>query len=240
MSAEERTKATDVAKRSGIPFPRAVLVIRGKESLDHVLKDLFTRQRRDRFVREGLDPSLAGQVATGRLELDRAKRIQTVWKAQNASFHSDRLALLEGQSVGLSLFGRGLVVGRLVHVGRYEVAIDPDGAAPAETVKKHDIKFYFRAEHLSDVGAVLGEDPETAAQGLGPSTALAERWRPDENLAIGWATRHPVVRFRFRDGSTVAGRPLRVALYEVEIACGEATVGVLTHALLKGHPFDLD
>jgi hypothetical protein len=240
MSLEERTKAADVAKRSGIPFPRAVLVIRGHETLDHVLKDLFTRQRRDRFVREGMDPSLAGQVATGRLELDRARRIQTIWQAQNASFHSDRLAALEGLQVGISVFGRGLIVGRLIHVGRYDVTIAGDGAGPTETLKKHDIKFYFRAEHADLVAAALGDDPETAALALGPSTVLAERWRPDENLAIGWATNHPLVRFRFRDGATLAGRPLRVALYEVEIACGEANVGVLTHALLKGHPFDLE
>jgi hypothetical protein len=30
-----------------------------------------------------------------------------------------------------------------------------------------------------------------------------------------------------------------VALYEIEIACGEAKVVVLTHALLKDAPFDL-
>lgn len=216
------------------------MVIRGLETLDHVLKDLFIKQRRDRFVRDGLDPSLAGQVANGRLELERARRIQAVWRAQNASFHSDRLASLEGAAVALGVFGKGLLAGRLAHVGRYDVAFEHDGGGPADTFKKHEIKYYFRAEDIAPVTATLGEDPDTAALHLGPSTVLGDRWRPNEDLAIRWASGHPIVRFRFRDGQTLAGQPLRVALYEVEILCGEAKVGVLTHALLKDHPFDVD
>ncbi len=215
------------------------MVIRGQATLDRVLKGLFVRQRRDRFVRDGLDPSLAGQVANGRLDLQRAKRIQTVWQAQSASFHSDRMKALAGCPVAMAVFGQGLRVGRLAHVGRYDLVLESGPDDLPETFKKHDVKFYCRAEEVQAVEAMLGQDPETAALGLGPSTMLAERWRPDEELAIRWATDHPVVRFRFRDGQTLAGTPQRVALYEIEIACSTAKVGVLTHALHQPHPFDV-
>jgi hypothetical protein len=238
LSPEEKTKATDVATRSGIPFPRAVMVIRGQAKLNDVLQDLFQQQKRERLVRDGLDRSLAGQVANGRLDAARAKRIQAVWKAQDASFHSDRLAALAGKTVVLCTYGPEVVHGRLTRVGRYDLVLEPGDGAAARVLKKHDVKAYCRAEDGPALAKALGEDPEVAALALGPSTALDERWRPDEDLALKWAAEHPVLQFRFRDGQTLAGRPVRVALYEIEVACGDARACILTHALLKDRPFE--
>jgi hypothetical protein len=239
LSPEERAHALDIAKRSGIPFSRAVTVLRGQETLDHVLKDLFIKQRRDKFVRDGLEPSLAGQVANDRLPLDRAQRIQSVWKAQNASFHSDRLGALQGTMVAIGLFEHGIVVGRLTRVGRYDIALHRRDSDIVETFKKHQIKFYSKAESLDSLTEVVQGAPDAASASPGFSTVLAERWRPDEELALKWAREQPMVSFRFRDGQTIQGRPVRVAIYEIELGCGETTIGVLTHALVKERPFDV-
>lgn len=238
LAPEEKAKATELATRSGIPFPRAVMVVRGQVKLNDVLQDLFQQQKRDRLVRDGLDPSLAGQVANGRLEPARAKRIQAVWKAQDASFHSDRLGALAGQAVVLFTYGPEVVSGRLSRVGRYDLVVEPGDSAPPRSLKKHEVKAYCRAEDARAVREAVGEDPEVAAAALGPSTVLEERWRPDEDLALRWAAEHPSLCFRFRDGQTLTGVPVRVALYEIELLCGQARACLLTHALLKDRPFE--
>lgn len=239
-NAEEKLKATQLAGRSGIPFPQALMVVRGTLKLNDVLNELFARERRDRLVKEGLNASLAGQVARGHLPLDRARKIQSLWTTQQASFHSDALRALENASrAAVALFGRDPVVGSVGKVSRYDVTLLGDGPAEPLTVKKHEVKFHCRPEDLPRVLAALGTSPEVAALGLGASTSLDDRFRPTEDLALEWTHRQKAVRLVFRDGQTIAGVPVRVALFEIELDVGDgARVSVLTHSLFKDRPFE--
>ena len=236
----EKEKIRGVVERSGIPYPLAVLVVRGKLSLNDVLNEMFVRSRRDKLVKEGMDPSLAGQIVRGKLDADRAKRIQAVWTTQHASFQSDRLREAPaGTPLAIALFDRPLHRGTLDKVSRYDLMWRADGAPARETVKKHELKLYCAAEHLDRVAAALGTADEVAQLGLRATEDRAQRFRPTEELALDWVPNRRLLRFVFRDGQTLVGIPTRVARFEIEVDLGEgATCCVLTHALLKTHPFD--
>jgi len=237
---EEKNRATQLAGRSGIPFPQALMVVRGTLKLNDVLNELWARERRDRLVKDGLNASLAGQVARGHLPLDRARKIQSLWTTQQASFHSDALRALEkGNRAAVSFFGRDPVVGSVEKVSRYDILLRPDDSTEPLQVKKHELKFHCRPGDLPRVLAALGTIAEVADRHLGASASLEDRFRPSEDLALEWAGRHTPVRLVFRDGQTLAGVPVRVALFEVELDLGEgARVCVLTYSLFKDRPFE--
>lgn len=236
---EEKARAAKLVERSGIPLPQAILVVRGVLKLNDVLNEMFARERKDRLVKEGLSPSLAGQVARGRLDLERARRIQRVWSTQNATFHSDRLKELPaGAPVMLSLFGAGIVRGLIEDVSRYDVVLRTDSGGDPVTVKKHDIKFYCALGYADAVLASVGRDAEVAALGLTSSTSLDDRFRPEDSMVLQWVPAGAPKRLVLRDGDTLTGVPRRIARYEIELDVGGgATVCVMTHALLRDRPF---
>jgi len=81
---EEKNEALRFAEQSGVPFSQALLVVKGTVSLTDVVKEMKARRRRDGLIAEGLPPSLAGQVARGRLPATRARTIKNLWDAQKA------------------------------------------------------------------------------------------------------------------------------------------------------------
>ena len=240
-TAAEKAKATKIVERSGIPFPAAILVVRGTLKLNDVLNEMFARERRDKLVKDGVDGSLAGQVARGRLDIAKARKIQTIWSLQGASFHSDTLKTLPaGAHVAVALFGRGMVTGVIHEVSRYEIRLLADGAAEPESVRKHDIKFYCLPEHILQVAGSLQRDDSVATLGLASSASMGDRFRPNDDMALEWVPKAAPVRFLLRDGDVVVGKPVRVARYEVEVDVGEGVrVCVMTHALLKARPFEV-
>lgn len=242
VTREDRARAEQIAARSGIPIEQAVLVAKGRKTLNDVLHEMLTLERRERLVREGLDRGLAGQVARGRLPLAKARIIQDLWSSQQASFKSEGLrAMVDGDPVAFGVFGRGVVGGVVKAVGRYEVVLVPEGAPAAETLKKHDIKFYCRAALAADVLVTVGRNAEVARLGLGATTDLAERFRPTEEIALDWVRAGGRVLFVFRDGDTVTGVPKRVARFEVEVEVAPGvSVCILTHALYKPNPYIRD
>jgi len=240
-SDAEKAKAAQLAERSGIPVPVALLVVRGEKNLNDVLNEMFAVQKRDRLVRDGLDPSLAGQVARDRLPLDRAKRIQTVTGLQQASFRSDTLRHFDRDvPIVLDLFGQGRVRGSLIENERYDVLFHADGAAEPVQLKKHDIKLYFRADQEADVLPNLGMDADVAALGLTSSAERADRFRIEDAFVFDWVGKKRTVRFLFRDGTTLTGQPVRIARFEIELDVGKGVrVCLLGHALLKDRPFQV-
>ncbi|MBM4394183.1 MAG: hypothetical protein FJ087_00660 [Deltaproteobacteria bacterium] len=236
---EEKAKAQQVVERSGIPLPQAILVVRGQVTLNDVLKEMLAREKVEKLVKEGFDRSLAGQVAHGRLDLERARRIQKVWTTQNASFHSDRMKDLPvGAPVMVSLFDAGAVRGLVQDVSRYDLVLRTEAGPEPVTVKKHDIKFYCALGYADRVLASVGRDAEVAALGLKASTSLADRFRPEDALVLQWVPSAAPKRLVLRDGDALTGVPVRIARYEIELDVGDgATVCVLTHALLRERPF---
>ncbi len=242
VTREERARAKEVAARSGIPVEQAILVVKGRKTLNDVLHEMLALERRERLVREGLDRGLAGQVARGRLPLAKARLLQDLWSSQRASFKSEGLkGMVAGESVAFAVFGRGVVGGVVRDVGRYEVVLVPEGAPEAVTLKKHDIKFYCRAAVAADVLVKVGRHAEVARLGLGASADLADRFRPTEEMGLEWVRSRRSILFVFRDGDTLAGVPKRVARYEVEVeVVPGVSVCILTHALYKPNPYIRD
>lgn len=242
LSPEERARAGQIAARSGIPIEQAILVAKGRKTLNDVLHEMMALDRRDRLIREGMDRGLAGQVARGRLPLAKARLHQELWSQQKASFKSEGLkAMARGEPVAFAVFGRGVVGGVVTEVGRYVVTLIPEGATEAETLKKHDIKFYCRTTVAADVLVRIGRHAEVGRLGLGATTDLAERFRPTEDLALDWVRSGQRILFVFRDGDTLSGVPRRVARFEVEIEVAPGVLAcVLTHALYKPNPYIRD
>jgi len=236
---DEKAEATLLASRSGIPFPQALLVVRGELTLNEVLNRMWLADKRDRLVREGLDPSLAGQVARGSLTLPRAHEIQALWRMQQASFHSDSLREDRQAARFLLPFDGAPLVGAVVRVTRYDVVlVRPDGTAA--TLKKHDLKAHGPSSALEPILAGLVPDPAVRDLALRASERLDDRFRPTEALAREWAAARRPLRFTFRDGDTLVGVPIRVALFEIEVDCGDgATACLMTHALYKDRPFEV-
>jgi hypothetical protein len=240
VTPEEKSRAQQMVTRSGVAFAQAIQVLRGELTLNAVLNEMWLREKRDRLVKEGLDSSLAGQVVRGHLELDRARRIQSLWQMQGGSFHSDALKAKAGGHLLAGFFGSESRTGEVLQISRYDLTIRFRDDPEPTVLKKHELKFHSSAEHAEQVRAALGTDPAVAALAMGASANLEDRFRPTEELALSWATRKQTIRFTFRDGETIVGVPMRVALYEIEILCGsDARVCVLTHALLKDAPFEV-
>lgn len=239
VSPEDRAKAEQIASRSGIPLAQAILVAKGRATLNDVLQEMFALERRDRLVREGMNPELAGLVARGRLSLGRARVIQELWSCQGASFKSEAMkTMIDEKLVAFGVFGRGVVGGVVKHVSRYEVTVVSEGASEPVILKKHDIKYYCEAAVAADVLVRIGRHAEVARLGLGSSLDLADRFRPTEEMAVEWVKARQRILFIFRDGETLVGVPRRVALYEIEIEVApDVRVCLLTHALYKPNPY---
>jgi hypothetical protein len=177
-------------------------------------------------------------VARGRLDADRANKVQKLWEIQKISFHCHSLRRLGSEAgVVLAVFGRGMLTGQVVESSRYTFKFRFEGSPEIEEIKKHDLKFYAAADCAVQVLGRLEKDPEVAALKLGASTALEDRYRPDRELAVDWLKAGTPVRLVFRDGDVLAGVPLSVTLYEVEMDCGDgASVTVMTHAIFRDKP----
>lgn len=236
---DDKAEATRLVARSGIPFPQALLVVRGELTLNEVLNRMWLADRRARLVRDGMDPSLAGQVVRGHLTAERAREIQALWEMQAGSFHSDALRPDPEVERFLLPFHAPPMVGRVTHVSRYDVFLAPSGSAAAVSLKKHDLKMHGPAPALEGVLRAITPDPGVRALALQASARLDDRFRPTEALAREWATARRPLRFTFRDGDTLTGIPVRVALFEVEVNCGDgASACLMTHALYKDRPFE--
>jgi hypothetical protein len=237
---DEKAEATRLATRSGIPFPQALLVVRGELTLNEVLNRMWLADKVARLVRDGMDASLAGQVARGHLTVERAHEIQSLWRMQAGSFHSDALRPDPETPRFLLPFQAPPLVGHVTRVSRYDVLVAPaDGGAPV-ALKKHDLKIHGFAASLGVVQQAILPDPTVQGLALKASARMDDRFRPTEALAREWAAARRPLRFTFRDGDTLVGVPIRVALFEIEVDCGDgATACLMTHALYKDRPFEV-
>ncbi len=239
VTPEDRARAEQIAARSGIPVEQAMLVAKGRKTLNQVLQEMLARERRDRLIQQGMDRTLAGQVARGHIPLAKARLLQELWQAQGASFKSEALqAMVGGEPVAFGVFGQGVVGGVVRQVERYTVTLVPEGGAGPLTLKKHDIKYYCSAGSVADVLVRMGRHAEVARLGLQGTTDTAERFRPTEEMALDWVRSGRRFLFIFRDGETIAGVPRRVARFEVEVEVAPGvTLCILTHALYKPCPY---
>ena len=237
---DEKAEATRLASRSGIPFPQALLVVRGELTLNDVLNRMWLADKFARLVHGGMDSSLAGQVVRGQLTLERAQEIQSLWRMQAGSFHSDALRPDPKTRRFLVTFHAPPLIGHVTRVSRYDVFLAPAGGENVVSLKKHDLKMHGSATALDAVLRAIVPDPKVRELSLQASTRMDDRFRPTEALAREWAATRRPLRFTFRDGDTLVGVPVRVALFEIEVDCGDGvTACLMTHALFKDRPFEV-
>jgi len=238
---EEKAKAREIVERSGIPLQQAMLVVRGRHSLNDVLKEMLARQRRAQLVDEGMELSLAGQVARGRLPHEKAVLVQKVHDVQGASFHSQEMKCLVGKEhMAMCMFGRGMIGGQVSGVSRYTITLKPEGGGDPVELKKHDIKLYCHEKNAADILPHIGTDARVASMKLSSTTDLRERFRPTEELAVEWVGKRRLLRFLFRDGEVLSGRPTRVSFFEIDLEVKDGkSVTMLTHGLYKPRPYQL-
>lgn len=214
-----------MSKAKGIPLAHAHRILQGQTTLNDVLKLLMRKDRFERLVRrEGLDPSLAGQVASGHLTRERAQLVTRIRKHRNRPLDHDplRAAFKRGGELALWLFGEGWVRGSLVGHKVYEVELLEAGAEGPRAIPKHEVKAVADPAGADAVAALAGRDEAVAAEGLGSTQDRAERIRPSDDWLLAAAEGGGDVTFVFRDGSVLTGRLMSFgrwdASLEVEIS----------------------
>jgi len=221
----------------GISPGLALDVACGRKTLNEVLQAMWSVERRDALIKKGLERSLAGAVARGRLPEHKAQTIQQVISRQQVSFHSRRLKALVGLRAAFFLFGHGCVEGRVESVSRYEFILrESDNSAP-RTIKQHDIKYFCDSADAAAVTARIGRDEVVGSLGLLASTRMQDRFRPTQELALQWLEAGRPMRLLLRDGDVFHGLLKRVSLFEVDLELQEGLlITIMTHALFRDRP----
>ncbi len=235
---ERRAKAQALAAEKGIPLAHAHRILQGKATLNEVLKTLMRKDRFERLVRhEGLERSLAGQVASGHLSKERAQLVTRIRRSRKHPLDMDatKRAEVDRAHVAMSVFGRGWVTGRVVNARIYDFDFQPDGGAALETLLKHDVKLMAAAHDLEAARAASTQDEAIVAEGLGGTTDRKERVRPADEALLDRLEAGTPVKLLLRDGHAVEGTVCSFGRWDVDLALGgEAVVTVLFHALHRG------
>ena len=235
----ERLEAQKLAQRTGVPLWGAFRIIRGEVSLNELLKAMMRREKFQRLQKSGLDPDLAGHVASGSLPQWRATVLQDMRTAGRAKFTRDRIemAYQEGLPTAIWAFGQDdWLAGQIQKARTYDFVFVPADGAESLTIFKHDVKMMCLP---SDMDAVRGQrsfDKRVLSEGLGASRDRKDRYRPtDEELSQVRGTNR-AVRWVFRDGTGVDGVVVAFGRWDVDIAIpgdDSAPCSLFFHAL---HP----
>ena len=233
---EERKKAQDLATRSGVPLWGAFRVVRGETTLDLLLKSMLRREKFKRFqAKDGLDPDLAGHVASGSLPMWRAKALQEMRQVGRGKFTRDRLemALREGTALALWRFGvDDWQVGHIIKARTYDVLFAVEGQENA-LVFKHDLKMVCAPDDLEVVRKACSTDTKTIEEGLGASRDRKERYRPTDEKLLEVRTRGRNVKWTFRDGTMITGKIHAFGRWDLDLALGADGATLFFHSL---HP----
>ena len=122
--ARQQEAARELAADKGIPQVHALRVIRGEVSLAIVLKGLQRKERATRLIEsDGLEPGLAGQVASGHLSRERALELQRIRMFRKERIDRDalKLAELNTAEVAVGCFDGSWFVGKVAEARTYEV-----------------------------------------------------------------------------------------------------------------------
>jgi sRNA-binding regulator protein Hfq len=238
VTKEEMAKARELAKRSNIPERYALLVVKGKKTLNEILNRLLAEEKARKLIAQGMSPNYALHVAEGRVTKEKALMHQKLKEVQGTGYKWNAIAHIpRGIEVCFSIFGEGTVVYKVKKVLRYEVLCQKE--SEKREIKKHDIKFFCAPEHLDVVKQGFGVDEEIKKLGLLGTDKLEERFRPTIELAIAWLDQRLPVKFYLRDGETITGKVERIGRFDIEVSIGGASVSLLTHAIYKPKPFEV-
>ncbi|MDP6944792.1 MAG: hypothetical protein QF464_11635 [Myxococcota bacterium] len=243
MIAKQQETARRLAADKGIPPVHALRVVRGEVSLNIVLKNLMRKERATRLIeRDGLEPGLAGQVASGHLSRQRALELQRIRIFRKHRIDRDALKLAEisGASVGVGCFDGSWASGNIVEARTYDFDLAPlDGGKPM-LIQKHDVKLVCGAESMDRLRDIEVYDETIRGAGLAGTSDRAERVRPTDARLLQLIDSQEEVVCVLRDGSSCGGRVHSFGRWDMAIEVdGVGEVTILFHALHKSNTWIL-
>ncbi len=236
-----REKAMELAKEKAIPLAHAHRIVQGRTTLNDVLKLMMRQESFERLVKQdGLDPSLAGQVASGHLSKERALVVTRIRRARKYPLDHDAFKVAETEKVPVlvDMFGSGWVRGRITAVRVYDFDFCAGDGADSELVQKHDVKAVAPENALASIESSSGLDDTIKSQGLAATAERSERVRPTDKGLLALMESDSDITLVLRDGETLDGRVVSFGRWDVTLALADgedepAKVTVLFHALHK-------
>lgn len=233
--SELKNEAQKLSKEKGIPLVHAYRVLKGQTTLNDVLKGMMRKERFEQLVtREGVDRELAGQVASGHLPKQRAVLLTRMRTLRKQKLHIDGIksAELEKKRIGLSVFGRGWVTGRVRAARPYDFDFLVDGSDKADKFFKHDVKALCMAEDIDAVRRACSSDEAVRTEGLAATEDRSQRVRPLDDVMLRFIDDQRVVRFTMRDGEQILGRLRSFGRWDAELVLDDGeTVTIFFHGL---------
>jgi hypothetical protein len=232
-----RKAAEELAESAGIPVPYAHRILQGQTTLNDVLQKLMRKAKLEGLVRdEGLDPSLAGQVAAGKLKLERAKVIHKMRQLRPHSVAKDGFALASEttEPVALQCFGGSWLSGHVTEAEIYEFDFKLAGTDETQRMVKHDVKMIVLAGEAS-VDALFGIDQEVATQGLEGTGEAAQRIKVPEDVLLDAVAQDSTLSLVCRDGTTVRGKVVCFSRWDIELSVPPLTGGDAVSVIVFNH-----
>lgn len=233
---EERKKALELAERTGVPLWGAFRVVRDEISLNALLKSMMRREKFQRLQKSGLDPDLAGHVASGSLPDWRAKVLQDMRRAGRAKFTRDRVEMAYREKLPTALwrFGEEWAHGSVAKARTYDFSFQIADAAEPSQVFKHDVKMLCLPDDMEVVASARRFDKRVVKEGLGASRDRSDRYRPtDEQLAAA-RDQQCLVKWIFRDGTAIEAKVVAFGRWDADLSIDAgASVTLFFHALHK-------
>lgn len=243
--SELKARAQKLAKEKGIPLVHAYRILKGQTTLNDVLKGMMRKERFEQLVtREGVDRELAGQVASGHLPKQRAVLLTRMRTLRKQKLHIDGIKAAEAdkKKIGLDLFGKGWVLGRVRAARPYDFDFLAEGAERTDKLFKHDVKAVCTAEDFEAAQRACEIDAEVQKLGLAQTEDRSERVRPSDETMLRFIDDQRIVRFTMRDGEQILGRLRSFGRWDAELVLegGELVTvffhGLHTSSVHLGHP----
>lgn len=232
---ELKAQAQKLAKEKGVPLVHAYRILKGQTTLNDVLKGMMRKERFEQLVtREGVDRELAGQVASGHLPKQRAVLLTRMRTLRKQKLHIDgiKAAEVEKKKIGVDLFGRGWMLGRVRAARPYDFDFLPDGAEKVDKLFKHDVKAVCTAEDFEAAQKACDVDAAVKKLGLAQTEDRSERVRPSDDIMLRAIDEQRIVRFTMRDGEQILGRLRSFGRWDAELVLeGGELVTVFFHGL---------
>jgi hypothetical protein len=233
--SELKAEAQKLAKDKGVPLVHAYRILKGQTTLNDVLKGMMRKERFEQLVaREGVDRELAGQVASGHLPKQRAVLLTRMRTLRKQKLHIDgiKAAEVDKKRVGLSVFGRGWILGRVRAARPYDFDFLQDGADKPDKLFKHDVKAICMADDIEAIRRACSQDDVVAKEGLVATEDRAQRVRPHDDIMLRFIDDQRVIRFTMRDGEQLLGRLRSFGRWDAELVLDDGeTVTVFFHGL---------
>ena len=237
--ARQQEEARKLALDKGIPQVHALRVIRGEVSLSIVMKDLMRKEHATSLIeQDGLEPGLAGQVASGHLSRERALELQRIRSFRKERIDRDALKLAEinEAEIGVGCFDGSWFVGRVTEARTYECDfVETEGDAK-RLIQKHDVKVVCAAEIVQDLRKVEQVLDAVRDAGLAGTADRSERVRPTDARLLHLIDEAETINCVLRDGSGYVGRVRSFGRWDMSIDVeGAGEITVLFHALHKSN-----